>query len=93
MSETLVEGTNNFKEVLREDPKWMNRGACYGTSVNNFFIERGDSGEYREVIANFCNVCVVKTSCLNYAIDNYVSGIWGGTTDRGRQRIRREQRK
>jgi hypothetical protein len=87
----LIDGGHNYREVLREDPKWMKLGACVGSDVNNFFIEFGSTHNYKAVIENFCNVCSVKQSCLQYALDNHAVGIWGGTTNRGRRNLRREK--
>ena len=89
----VLEGTNGFNEILREDPSWMKRGACVGSDVSNFFIEFATTRNYKDVIENFCNVCTVKKSCLQYALDNHVIGIWGGTTDRGRKTLRSKNKK
>lgn len=36
-----------------------------------------------------CNACPFTRECLEYALTNDVSGIWGGTTDAERRRLRR----
>lgn len=36
-----------------------------------------------------CRHCTVRTQCLQYALDHHPQwGIWGGTTDQQRQRMR-----
>jgi WhiB family redox-sensing transcriptional regulator len=77
-------------EVLREPPTWMERGACKGFDVELFFPHSGQNNQMKEVLENFCGVCVVRTNCLNYAIDNYCHGIWGGTTSLQRRKLRKE---
>jgi hypothetical protein len=93
----MVEGSpylNNQEEIrkpliLREPMTWMLKGECRGANQEQFFPEKIFGGTaYKEVIANFCNVCKVKESCLNFAIDNVELGIWGGTTTRARSAIR-----
>jgi hypothetical protein len=37
----------------------------------------------------FCIGCKIIDECLDYAIRNDVSGVWGGTTTRERKMIRR----
>lgn len=75
--------------ILREPMTWMEKGACRGVDADQFFPEKGSAGgHYRIVIQEFCNVCSVKESCLNFALDNYELGIWGGTTTRARVAIR-----
>lgn len=74
---------------LREPMTWMTEGACRGAEQDQFFPEKTFGGnQYKKVIENFCNVCSVKESCLNFALDNFELGIWGGTTNRGRKAIR-----
>jgi hypothetical protein len=75
--------------ILREPMTWMKRGACKNAPADQFFPEKSSgSTDYKIVIAEYCNVCPVKQSCLNFAIDNFEVGIWGGTTTRGRAAIR-----
>jgi WhiB family redox-sensing transcriptional regulator len=58
-----------------------------GVDPDLFFPERGASTrEAKEV----CKGCVVKTDCLEYALDNGEKfGIWGGMSERERRRLRR----
>jgi len=80
--------------ILRESMTWMERGACRGVDSDQFFPERSSAGaHYKVVIEDFCNVCSVKESCLNFALDNYELGIWGGTTARKRTDLRSQRSK
>lgn len=80
--------------ILREPMTWMEKGACRGVDADQFFPEKGSAGgHYKIVIEEFCNVCSVKESCLNFAIDNNELGIWGGTTSRKRKDLRSKRNK
>jgi WhiB family redox-sensing transcriptional regulator len=35
-----------------------------------------------------CHRCDVREPCLAYAIEHRAAGVWGGTSDRQRKRIR-----
>jgi len=75
--------------VLREPMTWMQHGTCKNAPPDQFFPDRTmGKTDYKKVIAEYCNVCPVKESCLNFAIDNFELGIWGGTTTKGRVAIR-----
>lgn len=68
---------------------WMEQGACKNAPQEQFFPEKTFGGTaYKKVIETYCNVCPVKNSCFNFALDNFEMGIWGGTTARGRAAIR-----
>jgi WhiB family redox-sensing transcriptional regulator len=41
----------------------------------------------------YCGRCPVRSKCLEFAQDNAVYGIWGGTTVQERQRIRRREQR
>ena len=74
--------------VLREPLTWMQHAACKGSDHSKFFINKGQTKMMRETF-KICQICVVKTSCLNFALDNYETGIWGGTSERERKKIRK----
>ena len=68
------------------DPGWRTRAACRGLPValfypTNTFIRR----RARAV----CAVCAVQPECLEYALHlNERFGVWAGTTDKQRRRLR-----
>ena len=75
--------------ILREPMTWMEQGVCRGSNADQFFPDKSRGGNgYKLVIENFCNVCPVVESCLNFALDNLEMGIWGGTTARKRIAMR-----
>ncbi len=75
---------------LFASPAFMAFGACRGADPDLFFPEQGVSLEPAKRI---CGDCAVKDECLEYALDNRERfGVWGGTSERERRRLRRERR-
>jgi WhiB family transcriptional regulator, redox-sensing transcriptional regulator len=72
-----------------EDASWMALGNCRGTSVNEWFPERGQS---IKALKRICAGCEVREECLEYALRHRIKhGIWGGTGEKERRRLRRER--
>jgi WhiB family redox-sensing transcriptional regulator len=75
---------------------WRNSAACRDTDPDLFFPV-GQTGPAIDHIASaraVCQQCAVKPECLEYALmTNQDAGIWGGTTEDERRRIRRERRR
>lgn len=70
--------------VKRED--WMHQAACADTDPDMWFPHRGE--QIKPLIA-ICATCPVRQDCLEYAIEHGEHhGIWGGTSERERRRIR-----
>ena len=73
-------------EDLAHRPTWMKRAHCRGVDRDLFFPEHGGNGTRARVI---CSSCLVRQQCLDYALANpEMAGMWGGTTERERQKIR-----
>ena len=53
--------------------------ACKGVDVEVFFPRSAISAAV-EYAKGYCRCCPIISECLNYAIDNDLDGIWGGTT-------------
>lgn len=68
--------------------EWANHAACAGMDPDLFFPHRGDMTAIR-VAKTICHPCPVRHDCLQHALDHNEPGIWGGTTGRERNRIRR----
>jgi WhiB family redox-sensing transcriptional regulator len=68
-------------------PSWMAQGACRGEPVETFIREgRRPAAKARAI----CAGCPVRAECLAHAVaDPGLVGVWGGMTDRERQRLRR----
>lgn len=74
-----------------ERPAWQQQGACLGHNPDLFFPERGEREQAREAKA-VCAACPVKAECLAFALDTGLHyGIWGGTSERERQKLRRKK--
>ena len=72
-------------ELLR--PAWQQHGTCRGEGTDIFFHERY-AHAVREA-KKLCDICVVRESCLDFAIKNDCVGVWGGmTTVERRHKIR-----
>lgn len=71
-------------------PPWFGRANCRGINPDVFIIFRGeDSRPARQI----CGMCVVRSECLGYALTltPRVVGIWGGTSEKERRAMRRDQ--
>ena len=69
------------------DLSWQGQANCVGVDPDIFFPERGASTKEAKAI---CAACAVREDCLEYALDNGEKfGIWGGTSERERRRLRR----
>lgn len=95
---SLTQTTSGTTPLLEElQPRvWRNSAACRDTDPDLFFPV-GQTGPAINHIASareVCQTCDVKRECLEYALmTNQDAGIWGGTTEDERRKIRRERRK
>lgn len=86
MSETFE--SISFRDESELGFTWRDDSACKGLDPNMFHTGRGEST--REALA-VCAGCIVVKECLHYALSNSIKvGVWGGTTERQRRRLRRE---
>jgi WhiB family redox-sensing transcriptional regulator len=78
---------------LESELVWQREAACRGLGVEEsraiFFPSRGESIDEAKAI---CRHCPVTQECLDFALANRCIGVWGGTTERQRRRLRRNQR-
>lgn len=82
--------------IARDYPNFRDKGipACATTDPEIFFPPKGAGGgsEYGTKAARrMCMGCPYRVECLNWAIKNSETGIWGGTTERDRKALRRER--
>lgn len=70
------------------DTNWRDEANCATTDPDIFIPEVGGNTEYAKSI---CLACPVREMCLQWAVDNFERGIWGGTSDRERRKIRQER--
>lgn len=66
------------------------QASCAQVDADLWFPEAGESEKAVRAI-RICRTCPIETKCRDYALRHYVAGIWGGTTERQRQAIRRER--
>ena len=73
---------------------WRAQAACRQLGIENatiFFPTRGQSSEV-EAAKQVCATCPVQDECLGFAVEHHCLGIWGGTSERERARLRRRRR-
>ncbi len=69
---------------------WRSQAACRGLDTTLFFPGQGEPVAEAQAV---CFACPVEVECASYALDSSQRfGIWGGTTERERRRIRAERR-
>jgi WhiB family redox-sensing transcriptional regulator len=80
-----IDGTPELSSLVRR-PRWQARSACRSLDTQGFFPEgTGLSDEIRCI----CAACPVSVDCLTFALaDPSLKGLWAGTTERGRARMR-----
>jgi WhiB family transcriptional regulator, redox-sensing transcriptional regulator len=70
------------------DLEWMRRAACHGQDPATFFPS--DSLGV-DAARRICHPCDVRRECLAYAMaEHLVHGVFGGCSERQRERMRRE---
>ena len=73
-------------------PSWMSKGSCVGIDPELFFPEVGAAADVR-YLKRLCRECVVLNDCRDYATARpELLGIWGGQSERTRQRNRQRCR-
>ena len=71
---------------------WQDLAACRGTDTDRFFpiSHKNRAAADINYAIRICKVCPVQQPCLNYALSSpQTYGIWGGTTEEQRRRLRR----
>lgn len=63
--------------------------SCVGLDVEAFFPTKARLSENNLAALEVCSRCPVRVACLTYAVKNNLEGIWGGTTDSNRNRVRK----
>ena len=73
------------------DRGWQTGAACKGLDPTIFYPMTDDEAV---VAKSVCDECPVQADCLEHAIGNREhNGVWGGATERERQRIIRRRRR
>jgi len=75
--------------MVHDRQNWRARARCKDLNADEsdalFFLTTGKSAK---AAREFCNGCEVQSQCIDYAVYYNESGVWGGTTDEERNRIR-----
>lgn len=73
------------------DFDWQDGALCSGMDPNIFFNdEKSLDKHYLGVVREICSNCAVSADCLQTALSNDDAfGIWGGTTERERRRMKK----
>ncbi len=80
-----------FRRVGSVDPTWRNRASCRFSNPELFFPSDSTGVAIEEIKAAkaVCQACQVRGECLHFALEtNQEAGIWGGTTEDERRRLR-----
>lgn len=77
---------------MPENLDWLDQAECLGLNPDIFFADKGDTKAIR-VAKSICNGCVVRSECLEFALENNQSGVMGGTSERDRRNIKTERRR
>lgn len=65
---------------------------CAETDPEVFFPENGRVDLARKAI-EICDRCPVRNACLEIAVRDCEHGVWGGTTENQRRKIRADRRR
>ncbi len=71
---------------------WRARSSCLDSDPDVFFPigSTGQALEQIEAARRICTTCLVSHECLEFALaTNQEAGIWGGTTEEDRRRMRK----
>ena len=90
----LTSGTDRGLFPLASELAWQREAACRGLGIEEsraiFFPTPGKSIDEARTI---CGRCPVSEQCLSFALTNGCIGVWAGTTERQRFKLRRSQRR
>ncbi len=79
-----------------DDQSWRDEAECLSLAVALFFpvAESNTFGEEVDTAKAVCRMCPVRDHCLEFALKTgQTEGVWGGTSEAERRRIRRARQK
>lgn len=86
----MVEGLQVGYEDLFTPEPWTEHAACASLPPDLFFPSRGHETSTAKAVCAECPVC---EECLDYALRRGEKhGIWGGTSEADRRKLRRDRR-
>lgn len=78
---------NIFDAPILDERPWAVFAACKNEQATTFFPQ--NRTEESAALA-ICGICPVREDCLDHALEtNERFGVWGGTTERERRKLRR----
>lgn len=81
----MHQGGNMKPYVDNLTSQWMEEGICNYENRGLFYSLY--IGEQREAV-KICQKCPIIDKCREYAITNNEIGVWGGTTEKQRRKLR-----
>ncbi len=79
--------------AILQVPAWHERALCRQVDPELFFPEKGTGLSQLQQARRICARCEVKPECRQDAIERDERfGVWGGTSEAERRRMRRERR-
>ena len=75
-------------------PLFISNGVapCATADPEVFFPHKGANGNNINMAKRICQTCPYIHPCLEWALDNKESGIWGGTTETQRKKMKKHRR-
>ena len=71
--------------------QWTSKARCIGVDPSVFFPEEASGHDWHAEAKSICARCRVRSECLEAAIERGEVGVWGGTDEEERRRIRRDR--
>lgn len=76
------------------DTSWMDRGECRDIDNELFYPEDESDPVATAPAVAVCSTCDVREPCLHFALENGEQhGLWAGTTEKDRRRLRKRARR
>lgn len=72
--------------------EWKTSAACRSMDPDIFFGPEKGGGWDQEPALAICATCPVEHECLEYALQRNDPGVWGGMSERQRQRLKKMRR-
>ena len=77
--------------MITDEYAWMAQAKCKGLTNLFYFDDPHETQEKAKAICATCSVCEV---CLEFAlVTNEYYGVWGGTSEKQRRRLRAQRRR
>ena len=85
-------GDSFAERIAALRPPWMRQAACSGADPDLFFPDRTTAAEAIPAARAICSAYPVSAQCRAHAVaEPAIRGLWGGTSERDRSRIRRRR--